>query len=167
MDKLTDNLAAATSTKEASLASLGGSLSVSRSFHWCSSLSSVGSSPNHPVGSSRLVVKKKLVTFSVVFVARLVQTPAKPRPNSRTFATSLSSNARLLPDNRTSPCSSASARVSSIPVVVYNLSFGSKSCKNGSVLLVSLSLHQPFSVLLVSPTLMFSGYLDSILSRTW
>lgn len=116
--------------------SLGDSLSLSRLPHCFSSLPSVGSSQSHHVGSSRLVERKRPVTFLEDSVARLAKIWARPRQNSRISATLLSSNERLPRPSLTSQCSSVSAPASFTQAAAFNLLFGSKLCKSGSVSLV-------------------------------
>ena len=133
---LTCRLAVAISTKAASLRSPGDSLLVSRSLHCFSFSASVGSSPNHPVGLSKLAVRKKVVISLDASEVRLAQTLEKRRQNSRMSATLLSLNAKPPHDNRTSPCSLALALESFTLVAGSSSSFGFKSCKNGLALLV-------------------------------
>ena len=125
-----------TSTKVELESSPGDSRSLSRLPHYFSSSLSVGSSPSHLVGSSRLVERKRPVTSLEDFVARLVKMWARPRQNFRIFATLLSSNERPPKSNLTSQCYSVSAPASFTLAAVFNLSSGSKSCKSGSVSLV-------------------------------
>ena len=119
-----------------------------------------GSSPNHHVGSSRSVARKRPVTFSEDFVARLAQTSARLKPSSKIFAISLSSNARPPSPSHTLLCSSVLAPASFTLAVVFSWSSGFKLCKSGSVLPVSQFLLPPFSVPLVFPTHRCNGFLD-------
>ena len=123
----------ATSIKVEPDSSPGDFQSLSRLPHCLSSSPSVGSSPSHPVGSSRLVERKRPVTSLEDSVARLVKMWARPRRNSRISATLLSSKERPLRPSLTSRCFSVLAPVSSTLAAVFNWLSGFKSCKSGSV----------------------------------
>ena len=125
---------AAIFTRVELLNSPGGSLLPSRSLRCSFSLQSVGCSPNHHVGSLRLVAKMRLVISLVAFVVRPARMWARPKRSFRTSAISQSSNARRQKLNLTYPCSSVSVLANSTLDGAYNLLSGYRSCRNGLVL---------------------------------
>ena len=109
----------------------------------CCSSPSCGSCLNRLVGWSKWVVKKRLDTFSVAFVEKKVTTLARQKQNSKTFITLSNSNVKRQSRTAIGICFGALVLVNFTLAAEYNWSSGSKSCKNGSELLVLLSTVPP------------------------
>lgn len=99
---------------------LGDFQSLSRSSRYLFFSPFVGSFPSHLVGSSRLVVRRRLVTSLGDSAARLVKMQARLKLNSRISATSLSSNARPPRLSLTFPCFLVLAPANSILAAGFN-----------------------------------------------
>lgn len=137
----------ASSTTVATAPLSGGSQLHSKSCHSSFSWPSSGFSPSHPVGLPRWAVRSKLATFSVVSVEKAARTPATRRLNFKISVTLLNLYARHPRTNHTMPCFSASVLANPILAFVSNSSFGSRLCRSGLALQVSLSMLLPSSAL--------------------